>query len=94
MFTDSANEQLYYFDSIANKATGALRVNLPSRTVELLPVTMAPVNFTDPLDISWQGAIVTYNAATPSVYSQGSGTETGLWILVEYPPSVNVTAQN
>lgn len=94
MFTDDANRQLYYFDSMAKTPTGALRVNTTSRTVELLPVTMAPVNFTDPLDISWQGAIVTFkDSTTPPIYTENAGTKTGLWILAEYPPSITITAQ-
>jgi hypothetical protein len=95
MFTDDANRQLYYFDSMAQNPTGALRVNSLSRTIELLPVTITPINFTDPLDISWQGAIVTYkNATSPPIYSQTGGVKTGLWILVEYPPLVTVAAQS
>jgi hypothetical protein len=95
MFTDNANRQLYYFDSIAKSPTGALGVNSPARTVELLPVTMTPVSFTDSLDISWQGAIVTFkDATTPPIYSQIGGMKTGLWILVECPPLITVTAQS
>jgi len=94
MFTDDANRQLYYFDSMAKTPTGALRVNTTSRTVELLPVTMVSVNFTDPLDISWQGAIVTFkDSTTPPIYTENAGTKTGLWILAEYPPSITITAQ-
>jgi hypothetical protein len=95
MFTDNANEQLYYFDSVANNLTGGLRVNPSFRTFELLPVTMAAVNFTYPLDVSWQGAIVTYkDSTTPPIYEESAGTKTGLWMLAEYPPKINVMTQN
>jgi hypothetical protein len=95
MFTDNANRQLYYFDSMAKTPTGALRVNTTSRTVELLPVTIAPVNFTDTLDISWQGAIVTFkDSTTPPIYRENAGTKTGLWIIVEYPPTIAVTTES
>jgi hypothetical protein len=94
MFTDDANRQLYYFDSIAGTPTGALKVNVTSSTVELLPVTINPVSFTYPLDISWHGAIVTFRNGTTPIYTLNAGKATGLWILVEYPPSLTITAEN
>jgi uncharacterized protein (UPF0333 family) len=94
MFTDSANEKLYYLDSIAKGKTGALRINATSRSVELMPVSSLPASFTDSLDITWQGAIVTYTGSATPVYGVSGGKTTGLWILAEYPPSVTITAQS
>lgn len=93
MFTDSANQMLYFFDGIAGNKTGALRVNSTSRTIELLPVAAAPANFTYALDISWHGAVVTFDGTTP-IYKEESGQKTGLWIIVEYPPTITVTTES
>jgi hypothetical protein len=93
MFTDSANQMLYRFDSIAGHATGALRTNSYSspRTIELLPVTSSyPVQFDYPLDVTWNGAVVTFDGTTP-IYR--TSDKSGLWILSEYPPTVTVTAE-
>ena len=94
MFTDAANEMLYRFDAIAGKNTGALSVNNTLRTIELLPVASAlnaPVSFQYPLDICWHGAVVTFNTTTP-IYN--STNQSGLWVLVEYPPTITVTTEN
>jgi hypothetical protein len=93
MFTDSANQLLYRFDSIAGHATGALRTNAYSnpRTIELLPVTSSyPTQFTYPLDVTWHGAVVTFDGNTP-IYR--TSDQSGLWMLVEYPPTITVTAE-
>jgi hypothetical protein len=94
MFTDSANQQLYRFDSIAEGATGALRTNtgVNPRTIELLPVTSSySAQFTYPLDVTWHGAVVTFDNTTP-IYQ--TSDQSGLWILVEYPPTITVTAES
>ena len=90
MFTDMANEMLYVFDAIAGDKTGALRVsNATERAIELAPVTsMAQVQFTYALDVTWSGAVVTFDGTTP-IYSG----ENGLWIIVEYPPTVTITTE-
>jgi hypothetical protein len=94
MFRDSSNEKLYYFDSITGSKTGALNVSSSSgqRRIEFLPVSnLAQVsNFTSALDIIWYGAVVTFDGGTP-IYKSGG---TGLWIIVEYPPTVAVTAES
>ncbi|MEM3596854.1 MAG: hypothetical protein QXJ53_01805 [Candidatus Bathyarchaeia archaeon] len=95
MFTDSANMMLYRFDSIAGNNTGALYANSTSRLIELLPVAQtlnAPANFTYALDVTWYGAVVTFDGAsyTPIYKNNGSG----LWVLVEYPPTITVTTEN
>jgi uncharacterized protein (UPF0333 family) len=94
MFTDTANQRLYAFDSIApGTATGALKASTTSGgLIELLPVTLRQVAFTYAMDITWHGAVVTFSNTTP-IYTT-AGTPTGLWITVEYPPTITVTAES
>jgi hypothetical protein len=96
MFTDSANQNLYIFDSISGTKTGALLSNSTAGTIQLLPVVKSQASFnttSDPRmqDIIWHGAIVTFDTTTP-IYSNSD--QTGLWIIVEYPPTVTVTTEN
>ncbi|MCX8153817.1 MAG: hypothetical protein N3E52_05225 [Candidatus Bathyarchaeota archaeon] len=88
MFTDIANRQLYVFNAIAGSNVGAIKIDSSSRTIALLPVASGSVSFTYALDITWHGAVVTFDGTTP-IYR--SSDESGLWILVEYPPTVTVT---
>jgi hypothetical protein len=92
MFTSNANQKLYVFDALAGSTSkGAVRVNVDS--IELLPVSQASVSFTTPLDVTWSGAVVTFDNNTPPVCKMYDATmPTGLWILAEYPPTVTVTA--
>lgn len=92
MFTDDANRKLYAFDPIAAK-TGALKANATDRTIQLLPVERAPTPFTYALDVIWYGAVLTFDGNMP-VYKQAGATKTGLWITVEYPPTIAVTTQS
>jgi hypothetical protein len=92
MFSDSANQQLYAFDSMAGagKFTGALYVNTSVPVIELDPVTSAGnVSFTSALDLTWYGAVVTFSGANPIYANNGNS---GLWSLVEQPPSVAITS--
>jgi len=91
MFTDEANKMLYTFDTGASK-TGALRVDKTARTIELLPVTRSSVSFMSSKDVTWYGAVVTFNG-TP-IYQVVGSQKTGLWITVEYPPTITVTTQS
>ena len=91
MFTDAANQQLYAFDSIAGTTTGALRADSYNRRIELRPITSSTA-FQDALDISWHGAVATFDSTKTPIY-ENAGTPTGLWILAEYPPTVAVTAE-
>jgi hypothetical protein len=91
MFADEANEMLYTFDNSTIK-TGALKVDSTARTIELLPVTRSSVSFTSSKDVTWNGAVVTFNG-TP-IYQVLGGKQTGLWITVEYPPTITVTTQS
>jgi hypothetical protein len=95
MFTDSANQELYVFDSIAGNATGAISVsNSSGNVIELQPVSArAPVSFKYALDVIWYGAVATFDGRTP-IYEEVSGLRTGLWTLVEFPPTVTVTTGN
>jgi uncharacterized protein (UPF0333 family) len=95
MFTDNANQQLYAFDPKATAATGSLNVSTAARTIELSPVTQSlgqVSSFLNPYDITWCGAVATFET-TPIYGTQGS-TPTGLWLLVEYLPSVTVIAES
>lgn len=91
MFTDSANQRLYAFDSIAESAVGALKVDTSAKTIELLPVARNSASFTYALDITWHGAVVTFDGTTP-IYQNSD--QSGLWILAEYPPTITVIAES
>ncbi len=93
MFTSSANERLYAFDPIAGSKTGALRANATSDMIELLPVVRYQVSFTYALDLIWHGAVVMFDNTTP-IYRETAGVKTGLWVTVEYPPSISVSTQS
>ena len=94
MFTDSANQELYIFDSIAGNSTGAISVsNSVGNTIELRPVTIKPVSFQYALDATWYGAVATFDGRTP-IYQDQGGVATGLWTLVEYPPTITVITGN
>ena len=92
MFTDSANQMLYRFDTIAGGTTGALKSDSSAKTIEVLPVTSSyPAQFNYALDAMWHGVVVTFDGTTP-IYQ--TSDESGLWILVEYPPTITVTAES
>ncbi len=90
MFTDNFNQQLYVFDSIAGASTGALSATSTS-LIELLPVKLHQVDFTNAMDVIWRGAVVTFDNTAP-IYQ--ASDQSGLWILAEYPPAVMVTANS
>jgi len=90
MFTDAANEILYAFDTSPSK-TGALKVDSTARKIEQLPITMSSRSFTSAKDIIWYGAVANFDGTTP-IYN--GNTKSGLWITVEYPPTITVTTQN
>jgi hypothetical protein len=92
MFTDAGNQMLYFFDSIAANKTGALKPDTSQSRIELLPVTMTQVGFTYALDVIWYGAVVTFDGTTP-IYKQQGGNKTGLWIIVESPPTIAVITE-
>ena len=93
MYTDAFNHGLYVFDSMAPAAArGALSANSASPpTISLLPVTLNSVTFQNALDVSWYGAVVTFDASVLPIYN---GLQPGLWVLAEMPPSIAVTVGN
>jgi hypothetical protein len=91
IFTDSANKMLYAFDNDTTK-TGALKVE--TQTIELLPVTRYSVSFTYSKDVTWYGAVVTFDETTFPIYVKDGNKVTGLWMLVEYPPIITVTTES
>jgi hypothetical protein len=96
MFTNTSNQQLYVFDFTSpGTPTGALKANNSTKTIELLPVTLRQVsNFNSALDVTWHGAVATFdNFVTPIYMLQGTAPS-GLWLLVEYPPKVTVTSES
>jgi len=84
MFTDTDNQNLYVFDTIVGDETGAL--NVLSSRIEYNPVERYAADFTYPLDLTWCGAVVTFNAE-PIYPSSGYN---GLWVMVEHPPNITV----
>jgi hypothetical protein len=84
MFTDNDNQRLYVFDTPTVK-TGAINTDPVADKIELLPVTMSQVSLPNAFDVTWHGAVVTFDGTTP-IYEQA--TRNGLWIIVEYPPSL------
>jgi hypothetical protein len=90
MFRDSANQKLYVFDSIASQKTGALNIiTSGGQFIEFSPVGRAsyPASFQSPLDVAWHGAVVTFNS-DPIYPTTGTA---GLWVMVEAPPTVEVS---
>ena len=90
MFTNGSNSKLYTFDSIAETETGALVVDKQTSNttgyIEVNPVHLASAEFDYPLDVTWCGAVVTFDGEP--IYR--SSDSVGLWVMVEYPPSVTV----
>jgi hypothetical protein len=95
MFTNATNQQLYVFDSMPpGTSTGALKTNNSTKTIELLPVTLRQVQFTYALDVTWHGAIATFDSSATPIYTLQGTAPTGLWLLVEYQPTITVTSEN
>ena len=96
MLTDKDNQKLYAFDSFSGSSSnGALKASIG--LIELLPVSSGQVQFNYAYDTTWRGAVVTFDASqnTTPVYSLYNGTTPfGLWVLVEYPPLLTVTAKS
>jgi hypothetical protein len=90
MFTNSSNFELYTFDSIAGYDIGALFVEKnPSNTtgyIEVNPIHIPSAQFDYPLDVTWYGAVVTFDVEP--IYR--SSDDVGLWVMVEHPPTVTV----
>ena len=52
-------------------------------------MTLNPVSFQNALDVTWDGAVVTFAGSAPPIYS--GNDQPGLWILAEMPPTITVT---
>jgi hypothetical protein len=91
-FTDNDNRKLYAFDSIAGSLKGGLHSSLG--VLEMWPVSSSFVQFTYAYDITWQGAVATFDSNTPVCGMYDGTTPYGLWILVEYPPVLTITAKS
>jgi hypothetical protein len=84
---------LYVFDNMTSANTrGALSANSAPQTISLLPVTLNSVSFQTALDVTWYGAVVTFDSSALPIYS-GEG-QPGMWILAELPPTINVNVGN
>ncbi len=99
MTTTEQNQQLYVFDKIAGNKTGGINItdsrsgSSQTATIEIKPVSsLATVSFTYALDAVWCGAVVTFDGQKP-IYPDTGGT-TGLWMIVEYPPTITVTTES
>ncbi len=87
MFTDTDNLNLYLFDDIAGDKTGAL--NVLGSGIEFNPVEDGlnhDVSFLYPLDVTWHGAVVTFEGEP--IYR--SEDDVGLWVMVENPPWITM----
>ena len=99
MFTNASNLLLYAFDKMASNNAGALRVTDSLRgdgqcvTFEFSPVSAYSVSFKNALDLMWHGAVINFDNTNP-VYKEEGGNKTGLWVTVEYPPTITVTTQS
>lgn len=101
MFTNASNQQLYFFDSKGTSlgATGALNVSSTAKTIELAPVTSLHQvsNYATPSgeDVTWYGAVATFDGNTTPIYrlNAANNTQMGLWILVEYQPTITVNSE-
>ncbi len=93
MFTDTANQKLYAFDSFpASTSKGAIKTS--NGLLDLLPVSQSQVQFTFAYDITWNGAVVTFDNSTPLCGLYGGTTPIGFWILAEYPPTLTVVPRS
>jgi hypothetical protein len=94
MFTDQSNTQLYAFDSFAGGQTGIIRTDTAGKTISLMPVALRQFSpFRNALDITWKGAIATYDSPSTPIYYLDAGKPAGLWILAEYQPLITVGPQ-
>ena len=59
---------------------GALKAS--NGLIELLPVSSPQVQFTYAYDITWQGAVATFDGTTPICNLYDGTTPAGLWILL------------
>ncbi len=93
IFANVTNQLLYAFDSFAGSTSkGGLAA--ASAELDLLPVSSGQVSFQSIYDITWQGAVATFDGTTPVCRFYDGTTPMGLWILAEFPPALTVTPKN
>jgi hypothetical protein len=99
IMTAGQNLQLYALDKIAGTPTGGANITdsqsgtSQAVTIEVKPASsLAMVSFTQALDLTWSGAVVTFDGDKP-IYPDTGGTK-GLWLIAEFPPSIAVNAEN
>jgi hypothetical protein len=91
LFSSIQNQRLYVFDPIAGHFTGAVKATVSSPLIELLPVTLYQAQFSYAYDVTWVGAVATFDGSTPVCCLYEGATPMGLWILAEYPPTLTLT---
>ncbi|MCW3999277.1 MAG: hypothetical protein NWE93_03465 [Candidatus Bathyarchaeota archaeon] len=93
IFTDTANQRLYSFNAFSGSTSrGSIRTS--TNLIELLPVSSSRVDFKYAYDITWVGAVATFDGTTPICSLYQDTTPMGLWILAEYPPTLTVTPRS
>ena len=93
MMRSRYNDLLYTFDDIIGQNTGAVSIDTGNRKIELNPIERFSVDdFQRSFDRTWVGAVVNFGSGTAAstIYPSSGGTS-GLWIMVELPPSVTVS---
>jgi hypothetical protein len=94
LFTDNANQNLYFFDSKGTNPALTGAMNVSSSAIELAPVTslrtVQGYNTPTGAEVVWNGAIATFDTNRTPVYNFENNSATGLWVLVEYSPIVAV----
>jgi len=88
--TSSANDLLYTFDDVIGANTGAISFDASNRRIEVNPVDMLRFPFQQGDDLTWVGGVVNFSSGNLPIYPNSGGTS-GLWVLVESPPSVKVS---
>jgi len=82
--------RLYSRSTSSSQRLYEVQVQVAQRqtTIEFNPVERYQASFTYARDVTWRGAIVTFDGNNP-IYPSSSGN-IGLWVTVEYPPTVAV----
>jgi hypothetical protein len=93
MMRSRYNDLLYTFDDVIGQNTGAISIDTGNRKIELNPIERFSVDdFQRSFDRTWVGAVTNFGSGTAveTIYPTSGGTS-GLWIMVELPPSVTIS---
>ena len=84
--------RLYSRSASSSQRLYEVQVEVQERqvTIEFNPVERFQASFTNPLDMSWYGAVVTF--ANEPIYRESDTI--GLWAMVETPPTVGVSTDS